>query len=185
MSERTQLAGAVKRIAWGYVLMHVNFNLGTLDILPDWVGYLMILSVLPLVAAAEASAKLLKPFGIILTVWEVLIWVMNLLGAGDWDQGWMSMVATVISLYFHFQLLTNLAAISEKYGCPETNRILTLRTVQTLLTTVLALPLPWEDYEPLAIILLIVSLVVVIWLCAVLFSLRRSLEAWETRDVQE
>lgn len=176
MNERTQLAGAVKRIAWGYVLMHVNFNLGTMDILPDWAGYLLILSVLPVLAAEEEAAKLLKPFGVILTVWEVLVWVVNLLGVQNWDWGWLSIVETVVSLYFHFQLLTNLAAVSEKYGCPETKRILTLRTVQTLLTTVLALPLPWEEYEALALLLLVVSLVVVIWICRVLFSLRRSLQ---------
>lgn len=182
MNGRTQLGTAVKRIAWAYVLLHVHFNLGTLDLLPDWAGYLMILSALPALAAEEESAGLLKPFGIILAAWAAVQWVIALVG-GSWDGGWLGLIETVVSLYFHFQLLTNLAAISEKYNCPETRRILTLRTVQTVLTTILALPLPWEEWEPAAYLLLIVSLVVVIWICRVLFSLRRSLEDGQVKGM--
>lgn len=176
MSERTQLGAALKRIAWAYVLLHLHFNLGTLDLLPDWAGYLMIVSVLGVLAAEEESAGLLKSFGIVLTAWAVIKWVIALTG-GSWDGGWLDIVVTVVNLYFHFQLLTNLAAVSEKYNCPETQRILTLRTVFTVLTTVLALPLPWEEWQPVAFLLIIVSLAVVIWICRVLFSLRRSLES--------
>lgn len=175
MNNRTQLAAAVKRIAWAYVLLHVHINLGTLDVLPDWAGDLMIVSALGVLAQEEPSAGLLKPFGIILAVWNGVKWIFALLG-GSWDGGLLGLIATVVSLYFHFQLLTNLAAVSEKYNCPQTKRILTLRTVQTVLTTILALPLPWEEWEQAMVLLLIVSLVVVIWICSVLFSLRRSLE---------
>ena len=32
------------KIAWGYVFLHLNLNLGTLNVLPNWVGYLLFFS---------------------------------------------------------------------------------------------------------------------------------------------
>lgn len=174
MSDRVRLAEAVRRIALGYVLLHLNINLGTLDILPDWVGHCLILSSLPVLAGEEKSAALLKPFGMILTVWSGLQWIFSLFG-DSWDGGILGTVIAIVGLYYHFQLLTNLAAISEKYGCPETGRILTLRTVLTVIDTVFSLPLPWEDWEVAVFLLCLIMLVAMIWICRVLFSLRRSL----------
>lgn len=171
-----KLADAVKRIAWSYLLLHLHINIGTLDILPDWAGHWMILSSLPVLAQQEPSADLLRPFGIILMANSTVRWVVTLFGS-SLDIPLLSTLITVVNLYFHFQLLTNLASISEKYGCPETKRILTLRTVHTAATTLMALPLGWEDHEWAAYILIIAALVVVIWICPVLLSLRRSLEA--------
>ena len=39
IAEQMPLSTAVRKIAWGYVFLHLHFNLGTLDILPDWACY--------------------------------------------------------------------------------------------------------------------------------------------------
>lgn len=174
MNAREKLAAAVKSVAWGYIFMHLDFNLGTLNILPNWWGYCLILKALKTIGEEEKSAGLLRPFGILLALWEGALWCVKLLGAG-WDGGVLAILASVVSLYFHFQLLTNLAAVSEKYRCPETSRILILRTVDTVMITLLALPVPWEELEMVMIGVLLVEVVVTIWICSVLFSLRRSL----------
>lgn len=174
MKRCEEMAAAVKSVAWGYIFLHLNFNLGTLDLLPDWWGICLIVKALNTIAREEASAKLLRPLGILLGVWAGLQWIVKLLG-GAWDWGIIDAVVAVISLYFHFQLLTNLAAVSEKFWCPETNRILTLRTVDTVMITLLALPLPWEEHELLVFGIILVEVAVAIWLCQVLFSLCRSL----------
>ena len=60
-----------------------------------------------------------------------------------------------------------------------------LRTVRTVLITLFALPLPWMDYLALSIIMVAAHLVVAVWLCVVLSSVRRSLsEAPEGIDKQ-
>lgn len=176
MDEHNPLPTAVKRIAWGYLLIHLHFNLGTLDLLPDWLGYWLMLSVLPILAEEVSTAALLRPFGIILTGWYAIEWVLKLLSV-SFDTGVISLLVNIVSLYFHFQLLTDLAAISEKYNCPQTSRMRMLRTVQTVVCTILALPLNWVDWEPLAYIVLFVGVITAIWTAVVLFSLRRSLEA--------
>lgn len=175
MSERKMLYMAVKNVAWGYIFLHIHINVGTLDLLPDWVGYLLILAALPVIAGEVRTASLLPPLAVGLAVWEGLKWILNLLGVAA-ELPLLNLLAAVIALYFHFQLLTDIAAVSEKYECPQTKRILTLRTVQTVITTVFTLPLGWESWEYGAIVLIIIGAVATFWICAVLFSLCRTLE---------
>lgn len=173
--DRETLSNAVKQIAWGYVLIHFNFNLGTLNILPDWLGYVLMLRALPILGEIVPSALLLRPLGVLLALWEGVIWALDIFGI-SFSSTVLIIIAVVASLYFHFQLLTNLAELAERYRCPEQYRILHLRTVRTLFITVFSLPILWEQYQVLTIIVVIVNLIVALWICMVLFSLRRSLE---------
>ena len=52
------LCNALRHIAWGYILIHVHINLGTIDILPDFAGYLLLLGALPILGQLEPSAPL-------------------------------------------------------------------------------------------------------------------------------
>lgn len=181
---REELCGAIQRIAWGYVLLHVDFNLGTLDLLPAWLGYVLILQALPAVGRAVESAVLLRPLCICLAVWEGASWVLTFFSVST-EVYVLRVLGTVIGLYFHFQLLTNLAEVAARWDCPERRRLLTLRTVRTILVTFFALPLPWADYAGLALVVLLVHVVVAIWICRVLFSLRRALMAREEEEAAE
>lgn len=172
--DREKLAHGVWMIAWGYVLLHVNINLGALDILPNWLGYIFMLSVLPTLGEAEPAALLLRPLAISLAIWEGLIGVLTLLGV-DMGMNLLEVIVLVISLYFHFQLLTNLSEIAKTCECHEQNRILILRTVKTLLITFWTLSLVWKLHEILVILITVVHIIVAIWICFVLFSFRSSL----------
>lgn len=173
---RQNLCRAIKYIAWAYVLIYLDINLGTFNILPNWLGFLLILHALPALAEAVSSAALLRPFAILLAAWEGFEWLAKLFGGTiSTDFMMVSLISTVITLYFHFQLLTDLATLSEQHCCPQTDKILHLRTVNTLIATALALPLPWQKIEWFAIAALLVYGAIVIWLCFVLFGLKRSL----------
>lgn len=171
----TALAEAVKRIAWGYLLIYLNVNLGTLNVLPNWLGYCFFLWALPVIAKEESSAALLRPLGMLLAVWEGVLWAAAAFGT-QLDSYLLTTIAAALSLYFHFQLLTNLANIAARYGCPQEKRIRVLRTVQTVGITLLALPIPWQEYEALAVLMVVVQVLVALWICGVLFSLRKSLD---------
>ncbi|MCD8142119.1 MAG: hypothetical protein LUD83_02380, partial [Clostridiales bacterium] len=80
MTNREKLAAAAKLTAWGYLLIRIDLNLGALDILPGWLGYLLILKGLPAFGEEEPSAKLLRPLGIVLTLWEGAGWLAALCG---------------------------------------------------------------------------------------------------------
>ncbi|MBQ4650073.1 MAG: hypothetical protein IJB73_05165 [Firmicutes bacterium] len=140
------LAYKIGHIGWGYIFMYLDVNLGTIDILPSWAGYLFILSALPVLSEYEKSAALLRNLAILLTGWAVLEWVMTIFGitSAAGSMGTLINIAAtiigVVSIYFHFQMLTNLAEIAGQLGLDERKeRLLKLRTVNTILHTVLAI----------------------------------------------
>lgn len=178
MKEREELIGDIGNIARGYILLGFNINLGRLNILPNWFGYMIFLSALPCLGEYEQSIKQLRTPCILLIVWELLNWLLVLINL-NLNLYVLGLIATVLSLYFHFQFLTNIADIAGSCGCPEENRILKLRTVRTLMITVFALPFPWKEYTTAAIIIAIISAVVGIWICVVMYSLKSSLSTPE------
>lgn len=168
MTEKSNVLNAVRWIAWGYVLIHINLNLGSVNILPNWLGYCLILQALPVLGEEEPSALLLRPLGILLALWEGAVWLLTILEI-NLGGFLIDAIAVSISLYFHFQLLTNLADFAEKNGLP-TKSLLILRTVQTVLITMLAFPIPWEQSGSLIAVMVIVGIVIAIWICCILFS---------------
>lgn len=172
--KRQSLTDGIKLIAWGYILLHLNINFVTINVLPNWLGYILILRALPVLGEYEPSALLIRPIGIGLAIWEGVLWVMTALKS-SFDFYIIGIIASVISLYFHFQLLTNLADVSKQFGCEEHSRILTLRTVRTVLMTLLVLPFSWNDYFSLTVFIIIVNVIVALWINVVLFSVRFSL----------
>ena len=181
MTSREELYNAIRKIAWGYVLIHLHINLGTWDILPDWLGYIFIYQGIGILQEEEESAGLLKPLGIGLTVWSVIRWLMTAVGISteyDFMLRVIGLIVSVISMYFHFQLLTNVADLAASYGCPQSENLLRLRTIQvvmTAITVVLGYIPNVESLEWLLLLIVVVTLVVMLCLCAQLFLLSKSL----------
>ena len=173
--EQKNIVYTIKSIAWGYVLIHLHFNIGTLDLLPDWLGCLFLFDALPVLATFVPSASLLKPFGLIITIWAGIKWILTLFSI-SFDTYLLSLVIALISLYFHFQLLTNLAELAKQYNCPQEKGILHVRTARTIFATISFFPFPWEQYQILSILLVVIILLLVVWLCTILFSFAKSLQ---------
>lgn len=178
--EREKLYTALSRVAWAYVFIYINFNLGTLNVLPPWVGYALILSALPLLKEERRDLPLLRPLGELLAVWDFCGWLLHLLGTDVeshflfWD-----LLLTAAHLYFHFQLFTDLAAIAARYqGESDTidQSLLSCRTWVALTTTVAQFALRFLSGDALTYFNLAMGLVVVILLLCILpalFSLRK------------
>lgn len=178
MSEQRKIAGAVHSIAWGYIWIHAGINVGNVDLLPDWIGYCLIFRALPWLAREVPSAKLLRPLGLILSVWYAAEWLTGILRVSASLYG-LDMIITVVSLYFHFQLLTDVAGAGNRYGCPQGEELPGLRTARTVLMTVSALIIHWAEGSEwmlaVALIIGIVQLIIVFRLCQVLFGLEKAL----------
>lgn len=169
------LASAVKYIAWGYLFFYIDLNLGSLDILPNWVCFFLAVKSLPLLAEAVPSAKLLHSLGTLLGVYYVFDWLLTTIGYPiEWYL--ITVFIAVLALYFNFQLLTNLAEATRLGGYPQEKKILHLRTVQAVLATVAALPIPWDAHSVLGTGLAVVHLAAAAWICVVLFGLRKKME---------
>ncbi len=181
MTNWNALYTGVSQAAWGYFLLYFNINLGSINILPDFVGYLLLLSAIRHLREARRDAALLRPLAIVLAVYYGIDWVAVIFGANlDGLLPLAALVISLISLYLHFQLLTDLAALATRYQHEDglDKRILTLRTIHTVLITVTALtvyisqwlPTGWE-YGILPVVLL--NSVICLCIMAALFKLRK------------
>lgn len=132
----------VSHAAWAYFFLYFNINLGSLNILPDFVCYLLLWSAIGCLEEEERDLTLLRPLCVLLGVWAGADWVFTLLG-GTLDGRFppIDLLLSVAAIYFHFQLFTDFARLAARYqpqGEGLDGRLLRLRTVHTLLLTAFA-----------------------------------------------
>lgn len=173
---------AIGRIAWAYVFYYLDINLGSINVLPEWAAYALILSALPGLAAAERSAALLRPLAWLLLTLDAAEWAAGIFGADLTGSVFylVNTLARVISLYFHFQLLTNVAAIADGIDSQRAAGIRRLRNVCVIFNTMLAIQWPAERLGNvlqgvIGFGFAIIACVIIIWSLSVLFGLRRAL----------
>ena len=188
---RNSLVTAIGRVAWGYVFLYLNINLNEVNILPDWACYAFILAALPGLALAERSAALLRPLAWILLAAEGADWVLSLLGYSLSGGAFyiIGVIIAVVELYFHFQLLTNIAAVASRFDENRARGIRRLRNATAIFGTVMAIP--WPIYrlgetaqETLAVALVVLALVLIVWTFAALFGLRGEIRR-QNADTQD
>jgi len=176
------LYSGISKVAWGYVFIFFHINLGTLDILPDFVGYILFFSAIGLLQEVESELALLRPFGIVLVIYHIIEWMGQLFSIhwGDVSQ-LVSIVLCIVSIYFQFQMQTNLASIAMKYQSEEAGvdeKLLRYRNVYvvgtsgTMISTYLALWLG-EIGTYLAFGCALVTLFVGICILVTLFGFRK------------
>ena len=132
--ERKKMAHAIGLIAWGYLFLYFNLNLGSLNLIPSWVGYLLMGKAIKELKEASPAMGLLGPLCILLAALELWFWILTLIGINSQHYllQLLSLLLAVAALYFHFQLLTNLVEALGRAGETWRKELLNLRTVRTL-----------------------------------------------------
>jgi len=176
MERKEQLSLALRKIFWAYIFLYFDINIGTVDLLPAGLGYIFFYQAIrDGIETEEESSKLLKPICWILIIYRIVEWFMNILQLPT-DIFIITEMMSVIALYFHFQLLTNLANIAHKYECPVENTLLALRTVHTVLMTILAFTVHFKEIEWLSMMIMIAQIFIMIFICAVIGKFRRLID---------
>lgn len=194
MTDYHKLYTGIGRAAWGYFFIYFDINLNTVSILPSFIGYLLFLSAINYLCDEERELNLIRMLGMILTVWHIASWLASW-GAVDLD-GMLQVIDIIIgvvNIYFHFQLLTNLASIATKYqseGHEFDAKLLHYRTMQTVMLTaviVLGYLVKWqaELVTFVSVGIIIVYLIVAILLMKALFDLRRCLRMDNDSDEED
>lgn len=187
--ETKTLSSAIKKIAISYILIYLHINISVIDILPDWLGYFLIVSVLPIISENEKSAQLLKPFGIAIGIWNIFEDVLKIAG-DELNLTVISLVFSIITIYFHFQLITNIANLDIEEH--KKKRLLNLRTATVLLHTVMSLSLlvptmfdiDNEIYTYVLMIMLIPQLVICFWISGELFKISKAMKEKEVESTE-
>ena len=169
-----RLTQAVHRVAIGFGILCFDINLGRFNILPNWLGYWLILKVLDDIALEEPSAALLKPLGKLLMLWFVGVWFLQIFGVTV-KGSFMVYIVAVEQIYFQFQLLTNLAGIAGKYAPRFAYRILQLRTAMTLIVTGYTLLSAFVVSEAVTVMTAVVQIAVAFWLLRTLLNMENTM----------
>lgn len=185
MHDNHRLYSALSKVAWGYFFAYFNFNVNTVSITPNFVGYVLIFLAIDMLKEEVSEVVLLKPLAVILILWHGACWFASWGGVNlENETGFFSIITALVNLYFHFQFLTNLAAIAIRYqpeGVSLDDKLLQYRTVLTVLNTA-AMIMGYLSYwigdvlNVLVLIMLIVIVVITICLMSTLFKLRRLFE---------
>ena len=137
-----RLYRGVSHAAWAYFFLYFDINLGSINILPDFVCYLLLWSAIGCLEGEERDLGLLRPMCILLGVWEGADWLFTIFeGTLDGQFPPVDLFLAVAGIYFHFQLFTDFARLARRYqpeGARLDRRLLRLRTAQTLFLTAFA-----------------------------------------------
>lgn len=147
----------MKKLFWGWLLILLDFNLQTksngvvthsLNVLPDFVGWLLVLSALGLLAAESGLFAPLRPFAMGMAVYTGVLWGAAVVGldvSGNWILGTIS---TVVELYVAWALVVAIRDVEERrradLNSGSLNRawvLMLLAGLAGVLTTLLAHPL--------------------------------------------
>lgn len=183
METYNRLYDGISKVAWGYFFLYFDINLGTVSVLPNFVGFLLFLKAIDLLKDDQRELGLLKTLGIILTVWNFIEWVGSWVSYGFGNWYFINIIIGLVNLYFHFQLITNLASIAKEYqqeGCEQDKKLLKYRTMQTIMLTVFLaisnfIPFFEEIGTYISLGLAIIYIVVCICIMKALFDLRKGL----------
>ena len=136
MTDYQKLYTGIGRAAWGYFFIYFDFNINTVSILPSFIGYLLFLSAINYLCDEERELNLLRTLVTILTVWHIASWLASWASIDlDGMLQVVDIIIGVVNIYFHFQLLTNLASIAAKYQSEDyelDEKLLRYRTLQTI-----------------------------------------------------
>ena len=192
--ENRGVYSGLSHAAWGYFFLHFDFNLNNVSIFPRFVGWLLLLSACTKLAGVRRNLALLRPLAVLLAAWHALDWLLSW-GGGSVNGHilFLDLLAAVAGLYFHFQFLTDMAALAEQYqpeGAGLDGKLRRRRTVYVVLITLFALlgdlgllaELPEHLGEWIVIGMALTALIAAIMIMAALFRLRRFFREEETEQ---
>ena len=180
MTEQADLFTGARRVFWGYFFLLLDFNLNfnsdfTIPLLPNFVGWIFLWRGADILSSARPSLELLKPFCTALGVCALTQFVPSLDGL---IPGWLNLFISILTLYTHFQLLTDLAALAEEM-LDDGELAKRLRTSRTLIVAAKTALYCYDlvvSLTALAVVLMAASFCVQVFLLFQLWGLSRDLE---------
>ena len=107
---------------WGFCFIYLNFNLSvnahTLNILPEFVGYFLLLRGLEELDGESGVFAGVRPFAVGMTIYTAILWVGALLGVtgtGSWLSTLLNLVSTAVSLYISWAIIQGVREMEERH----------------------------------------------------------------------
>ena len=192
MKQTDTIKKGITAAAFGCLLQHLQFTINSIDLLPNFLAYLLYLLAIHHLKEENREFGLLVPLGTLLVGWNLAQWLLKLFGI--LMEGKLPVLETMfaaVNLYFCFQFCTDIAQLAKRYQSEEQHldqSICRCRTILTVTSTIFALPLGLlfrEDWAPWILTpVLLAGLGAAVTLTVRLFSLRnRVLQRNEREDM--
>lgn len=118
--------------------------------LPWWMAGPLFFVAIRFIQNEIPETKFLKPLCIVMGILDLSVWLIELLEIKiPFELYTLQILSLVISLYFNYQLLTNIFQFATKFDYEKTKGIKVCRNLQTIYVTAFALILPF--YEEIAV----------------------------------
>lgn len=175
--ERQDIYRGLVWVMWAQLFLYVDFHLGGINVLPKWVGYVLLWRAIHLLRGARPTLGLLEGLCVLLGVRAVFQtnlaqeWISTLPAALEGVQILVGLVLFALDVYFEYQFLTDMAALAGAAGEDGLER--SLRRGRDALTVLYTLScLVGQRTNPpnwlLAVIVLLIVSVLGALLCVVL-----------------
>lgn len=141
-------------IGGAYCLWHLQDpfldSIEILKYIPWWLASPWFFVAICLIQKEIPETKLLKPLCIVMGLFDLSVWLIEIFEIKiPFELYILQILSLVISLYFNYQLLTNILQFATKCGYEKTKEIKVIRNLRTIYVTVFALILPF--YEEIAV----------------------------------
>lgn len=192
MTDQDVLYRGLSHASWGYFFLNFDSNLGTVSATPRFVGFLLLLSAINKLSGQRKDLALLRPLAVLMVAWTGADWLVSWFGGHvEGHILFLDLLVAAAGLYFHFQFLTDMAALARQYqpaGYGLDRRIRNCRTVYVVVYTAVALFanfVPeldgnWRQYAMLAGAVVAVSATLTVMFA--LFALRRRVKDGEPEE---
>lgn len=204
MIDYTQISKAIKYILIANVLFIIDINIYifsfAIDLVPDFIGYLLIVSALKLYSNYDQTAKLVIPFAyVMLTLSIVNVTIsIDVFSSTNWIYLFniISLIFVPISIYLTYQLFTITANFCQPLDEPFSLSVKGYRNFQivfSVINQVLASSISFFSFLSLnstftlvvSVVLIILAVVSVIYLFYVLVRAKRLFEGHEYIQLAE
>lgn len=178
------LVSALRLCAWGMIFILLDINLNIFDILPDILGWVLLLSGISRIAKYRAEAAHLRIFALLLLANSVIEFFENIFG-GKFYPGFYAVfvLVCVISLYFYFAFFTCIAAIAREYSSEREKGILWCRNIYSAVfcfnTVVSVLEM---NYTVLNFVGVLINVVMMVAICFFVFLLSEEVSRGEDKE---
>ena len=180
-------------VAFGFLFTLVNLNLtlngGTLNVMPDFVGWILFFLAVGCLGSYAAGKGYLKGLALLLAVITFFTWIVAIVSPELDLSGW-NMIPNLLAAVYMFILFGILEQIARDYGSPLESRIRTLKILNLALylglTALGLLGLLGKGLELLAMLIIAVgvaALIAAIVTCVTLFKLRNEIRE-KTADLE-
>lgn len=112
----------MKKLFWGFFFIYLNFNLNSnqhsLNVIPDFVGYILLLQGTGMLQDESEMFLRVRPFAVGMAIYTAILWVGALLGITT-GEGWLSqilnLIAMVVALYISWLLIQGVRDMERRY----------------------------------------------------------------------